>query len=117
MVGIFFYVQIIFWQNFHPLLSLQIVFGPKLGSGEFSNVYEVQSFRLHKDFSDTQVVGEEELDKRSHMKTYEKYRETKNARYAVKHIMEEYHLQNDSTSYMLAARYVVYIVLRYFSGW
>jgi len=82
---------------------LQIVFGPKLGSGEFSNVYEVQSFRLHGDFSDTAIVSEEELDKRSHMKTYEKYRETKNARYAVKHIKEVYHLHHGSDSYIQAA--------------
>ena len=82
---------------------MQIVFGPKLGSGEFSNVYEVQSFRLHKDFSDTQVVGEEELDKRRHLKKYEKYRETKNARYAVKHIKEVYHLHHGSEGFVQAA--------------
>jgi hypothetical protein len=79
------------------------LFGPKLGSGEFSNVYEVQSFHLQEDFSNTAVASEEELDKRRHMKKHQKYRETKNARYAVKHIKEVYHLHHGSDSYIQAA--------------
>ena len=85
---------------------LQVVLGPKLGSGEFSNVYEVQKFQLHEDFAEAATVGLEELDRRTHMKKYEKYRETKNTRYAVKYIKDEYHLHHGSDSYVQAAGYV-----------
>jgi len=79
---------------------LQVVFGSKLGSGEFSHVYEVQSFQL----SETALIASgEELDRRLHLKKYEKYRETKNARYAVKHIKDDYHLRHSSDSFIQAA--------------
>lgn len=44
------------------------------------------------------------------MKTHEKYRDTKNARYALKHIKEEYYEDHDPESYILAAWYVVLFV-------
>ena len=95
------------WRDFfYPIphfLLLQVVFGPKLGSGEFSHVYEVQSFHLQEDFSNTAVVSEEELGQRLHMKKHQMYRETKNARYAVKHIKDEYHLHHGSDSCIQAA--------------
>ena len=40
------------------------------------------------------------------MKKSEKYRETKNARYALKHIKEDYHVNRDSRDYIQATRYV-----------
>ena len=148
--------------------------GPKLGEGEFSNVYEVTSFKLqlttmkkHGSDSDISITlddnGEnfivdtatnadvdddddddddddndnekktesfekdnndnnntekevsnssnaikdlspEEYDKRHHMKEHELYRDTKNARYAIKHIKESYCKEHDSKSYIQAAR-------------
>jgi hypothetical protein len=85
-------------------IRLKIVFGPRLGSGEFSHVYEVKSFQLQEDFSDAAAnASAEELGQRIHMKKHEMYRETKNARYALKHIQDEHHLHHGAESYVQAA--------------
>ena len=49
-------------------------------------------------------LSPEEYDKRHHMKKHELYRDTKNARYAIKHIKESYCKEHDSKSYIQAAR-------------
>jgi hypothetical protein len=79
-----------------PILLEEINFGPKLGAGEFSNVYEIESFNLqHSDYlDDTKSV--QELEKRRLLKQYEKYRETKKARYALKHLKAEYFREHDA---------------------
>ena len=133
----------------------KLILGPKLGEGEFSNVYEVTSFKLQlttmkhgldpdisitlddngenfivdtttatndekktesfeKDNNTEKEVSNssnaikdlspEEYDKRHHMKEHELYRDTKNARYAIKHIKESYCKEHDSKSYIQAAR-------------
>ena len=78
-----------------PIMFEEINYGPKLGSGEFSNVYEIESFNLKcsDDVKDTKSV--EELEKRKKLKQYEKYRETKKARYAVKHLKCGYFREHD----------------------
>mmetsp|Transcript_19980 Transcript_19980/g.41852 ORF Transcript_19980/g.41852 Transcript_19980/m.41852 type:complete len:477 (-) Transcript_19980:46-1476(-) len=80
--------------------SEELVLGPKLGSGEFSHVYELDSFRLE---SDVGVVSHEESKKRINMKGIEKYRQTNKARYAVKHIKESYISDNGPEAYIKAA--------------
>ena len=51
------------------------------------------------------------------MQKHVKYRETERARYAVKHIKEDYYVNHDSDSYIQAARYVIlfFILERNFS--
>ena len=61
----------------------EIMLGRLLGSGEFSQVYEIKSFRLHATLPDTISVIEAEA--RQRMKHREKYR-NKKARYALKHL-------------------------------
>jgi hypothetical protein len=79
----------------------QIVLGPKLGAGEFSNVFEVMSFVLHPDKDDT--FSAEELQQRLRLKQQEKYRMTEKGRYAMKHIKEYYHQENGSEKYVQVA--------------
>eukprot|EP00581_Thalassiosira_minuscula_P009912 CAMPEP_0183709326 /NCGR_PEP_ID=MMETSP0737-20130205/5388_1 /TAXON_ID=385413 /ORGANISM="Thalassiosira miniscula, Strain CCMP1093" /LENGTH=460 /DNA_ID=CAMNT_0025937399 /DNA_START=260 /DNA_END=1642 /DNA_ORIENTATION=+ len=79
----------------------EIVLGPKLGQGEFSDVYEVESFTLR--LSNDGELSEDESAKRSQMKKMEKYRMTNNARYALKHIKQNYLKVNGETNYIEAA--------------
>ena len=88
-------------------MTSQIEFGAKLGSGEFSNVYEVKSINTHQALLQVVNLSEKESDRRLYMQEHCKYRETKRARYAVKHIKEDYYLNHDSDSYVQAARYVM----------
>jgi hypothetical protein len=87
--------------SYHPEFSMQIVLGPKLGGGEFSNVFEVKSFVLRPDKDDT--FNAEELQQRLRLKQQEKYHMTGKARYAMKHIKENYHREHDSEKYIQAA--------------
>ncbi|KAL7540520.1 hypothetical protein ACHAXR_010185, partial [Thalassiosira sp. AJA248-18] len=80
-----------------------IVFGPKLGAGATSNVYEVQSFKSQPHLTEDATLSAEELNQRLHMKNNVKYRESKMSRYALKHIKKEYIWQNDLESYIQAA--------------
>lgn len=105
-----------------------------LGVGEFSSVYEVDSFKkLHSiprvssfvldadgeditlstatvslpitgDGHDSDVEPDEFDEQRSLLKKQEKYRDTNKARYAIKHLKETYHRDNDPESYIQAAR-------------
>lgn len=64
----------------------------------------MKSFRL-TDVTDT--MNEDELEQRTYMKEHEKYHETDNARYALKHIKEEYFKRHwDTESHVQAIRYV-----------
>lgn len=86
-----------------PFDYKEIKLGPLLGTGEFSNVYEIESFSLNPDV-DAKCSDEEEPDARLFMKRYEKYRDTKKPRYALKHLKEEYLEENDPLDYAQAAR-------------
>jgi len=83
--------------------SEELVLGPKLGSGEFSHVYELDSFRLELDDVAVVVMGQGESKKRINMKGNEKYRLTNKARYAVKYIKESYLPDNGPKAYISAA--------------
>jgi hypothetical protein len=82
----------------------QIVLGPKLGEGEFSNVFEIESFKLHPDIAQDGTLSDKELKQRLHMKNSEKYRSTGKSRYALKHIKEIYRQENGTEMYAQAAR-------------
>ncbi|KAL9185557.1 hypothetical protein ACHAXT_003334 [Thalassiosira profunda] len=87
-----------------PFQPAEIVTGPKLGSGEFSDVYEVTSFSLREEFADfDHVLTDDEAKQRGYLKNREKYRETKKARYALKHLKEGYFGSHDAQSYVQAA--------------
>eukprot|EP00985_Skeletonema_marinoi_P018295 scaffold10203_cov154-Skeletonema_marinoi.AAC.3 len=79
-----------------PIKLEEISFGPKLGSGEYSNVFEIQSFNLQELDDTHETKTAEELEKRRLLKQCEKYRETKKARYAVKHLKGDYFRNHDS---------------------
>ena len=85
-----------------PIKLEEIKFGPKLGAGEYSNVYEIESFHL-RDVQDINK-SEEEMDKRSMLKQCEKYRETKKARYALKRLKGEYFRDNEPEKCIQAVR-------------
>jgi len=84
-----------------PFQSKEMVLGPLLGSGEFSHVYEVKAFKPSsklmqgvnvlvsddKSGSAEDVrLTKEEHDQRVLMKARERFRDSKNASYAVKHL-------------------------------
>lgn len=73
-------------------VASEIVLGPKLGEGKLSDVYEVESFQIHQNFAEVRGLGAEEIGQRIYMREHEKYRSTRNARYALKHIKEKYFL-------------------------
>ncbi|KAL7534758.1 hypothetical protein ACHAWF_004941, partial [Thalassiosira exigua] len=82
----------------------EIILGPKLGAGEFSNVYEVESFNLRLDGAGSDVSqGDDEAKSKLRMKKNEKYRDSDNGRYALKHIKENYLLRNGTDDYVQAA--------------
>ena len=79
------------------------------------SIPRVNSFALDADGENitlstvTHITGKhtepDEFDEqRLLMKKQEKYRDTKQARYAIKHIKETYHRDNDPESYIQAAR-------------
>jgi len=106
--------------------------GKLLGQGEYSSVFEVESFNLHMNSfprnnsftidangditlstavppitgnrHNSDAEPDEFDDQRSIIKKKEKYRDTNKARYAIKHIKETYHRDNDPESYIQAAR-------------
>jgi hypothetical protein len=70
-----------------PFNSDEIVLGKKLGSGEFSHVFKIKSFRLNSSFQGS--MSKEECDVREYMKGRETYRDTKKSTYALKHLRPE----------------------------
>lgn len=89
-----------------PFKQEELVLGPKLGSGEFSHVYEVSSFsiltnNIAQESSDD--LNKEEVEQRLHMKKIAKYRSTDKARYALKHIKHNYLHENGLDDYIQTA--------------
>jgi hypothetical protein len=88
----------------------QVVLGPKLGEGEYSSVYEVESFSLCRpediavgdedDASSHPPPSEDEMGQRLQMKRMETYRTSGKARYALKHIKDH---KDDMNKYVQAA--------------
>ncbi|KAL7546653.1 hypothetical protein ACHAWF_009987 [Thalassiosira exigua] len=85
-----------------PLKEDEVVIGKKLGSGEFSNVYEVKSFRMQADIRDA-LLSNDDHAKRLHLKKTETFRQTNKPRYAVKHIKQTYLHEKGSEAYAQAA--------------
>ena len=81
-----------------PFGNKEIVLGKKLGSGEFSHVYLVKSFRL-KDNELKEIVGSDEMETRQYMKGREKYRDTNKSSYALKHLRPELLDKYSATEY------------------
>lgn len=81
-----------------PFNTKEIVLGKKLGSGEFSHVYQVKSFRLNNDLS-MDAMSPEDLETRQYMKNRETYRDTKKSSYALKHLRPELLDKYDSSEY------------------
>ncbi|KAL3785152.1 hypothetical protein ACHAW5_000184 [Stephanodiscus triporus] len=94
-----------------PFKLEEIVFGPKLGEGEFSNVFEIKTFVLRPDVANDDA---EESKQRHHLKWLAKYRTTQRARYALKHIKENYCQENGSEKYVQAAGGYFLIIDRLF---
>ncbi|KAL7547575.1 hypothetical protein ACHAWF_010868 [Thalassiosira exigua] len=86
-----------------PFETREIVLGPLLGSGEFSDVYEVQAFRPDPSLA-FGTDDEEESKARAAMKRNERTRDKKKkARYAVKHLRPELLVSYDRLQYAQAA--------------
>mmetsp|Transcript_3714 Transcript_3714/g.8246 ORF Transcript_3714/g.8246 Transcript_3714/m.8246 type:complete len:461 (+) Transcript_3714:198-1580(+) len=79
----------------------EIELGPKLGSGEFSNVFEVRSFRLDAEFNEGML--DETSQSREMMKRCEIFHNTGRARYALKHLKDEYFADHTQDEYIQAA--------------
>lgn len=86
-----------------PFNRDEILLGPKLGEGEFSDVYEIQSFCLQqRDVSKDIIWTIEESEKRLHMKKMEKYRQSHKNRYALKRIKRDFLPANGREAYLEA---------------
>ena len=70
-----------------PFKTTEIVLGRKLGSGEFSHVYQVKSFRLDRKIEGSISIEQAEI--RQLIKGREKYRDTKKSSFALKHLRPE----------------------------
>ena len=71
-------------------------------------MYEVKSIQIDPNLAEVAVnMTSEESEQRLHMKQYQNYRETNKARYALKHIKEDYFINHDSDSFIQATRYVI----------
>jgi len=79
----------------------EIMIGPKLGSGEFSHVFEIRSFE--KDEAIEPDLDEDQRETRDYMKKREKYRDTRKACYAVKHLQPDLLTRYEKGQYAQAA--------------
>jgi serine/threonine protein kinase len=87
-----------------PFKRNELILGPKLGEGEFSNVYEIKSFTFQTETAqDVLSLGEGQLESRLYMKQNKKYRQTSKARYAVKSIKGKYLVEHGCEKYVQAA--------------
>jgi len=99
-----------------PFQRDEITLGPLLGSGEFANVYEIQSFQIKEagsgdircggDPDGTSIANSmsaKERKQRLKMKEIETYRQTKNARYALKHLKGCYLKEHSLDAFIQAA--------------
>lgn len=84
-----------------PFKREEIVLGSFLGSGEFSNVYEIEAFCTKGG-----VMNEDETRQRESMALRNKYALTGKARYALKHIKVDYQHQGSHSEalYIQATR-------------
>ena len=73
--------------------------------GEFSNVYEIKSFRLQTDTRDMSI---EQVESRQYMKKSKKYHNTSRSRYAVKHLKQNYIKDHGNEAYAQAAGSVLH---------
>ena len=91
-----------------PFKSEEIALGRLLGSGEFSNVYEIKSFQPDPSVSAT--TSNEEAEKRQFMINRQVYRDTKKAsyRYALKHLRPELANRYTSSKYAQLASDLVF---------
>ena len=88
-----------------PFKRNELILGPKLGEGEFSNVYEIKSFTFQTETAkDVLSLDKGQLESRLYMKQNKKYRQTSKARYAVKSIKEKYLVEHGCDKYVQAAR-------------
>jgi len=88
-----------------PFKRNELILGPKLGEGEFSNVYEIKSFTFQTETAqDVLSLSEGQLESRLYMKQNKKYRQTSKARYAVKSIKGKYLVDHGCEKYVQAAR-------------
>ena len=83
-----------------PFKGEEVILGPLLGTGEFSNVYEIKSFRLQTDIQDMSI---EQVESREYMKKSKKYHNTSRSRYAVKHLKQNYIKDHGNEAYAQAA--------------
>ena len=67
-----------------PFKSKEIKVGKWLGSGEFSDVYEIKSFYLDKNLPEN--ASARDVETRKYMSGRAKYRSTKKCTYALKHL-------------------------------
>ncbi|KAL7479204.1 hypothetical protein ACHAW6_007301 [Cyclotella cf. meneghiniana] len=88
-----------------PFMTKEIVLGRKLGSGEFSHVYRVKSFRLDNSLESS--FSTEECAMRHHMRRTENYHNTKKCSYALKHLRPDLINKYESNEYALLARDLV----------
>lgn len=88
-----------------PFMTKEIVLGRKLGSGEFSHVYRVKSFRLDNSLESS--FSTEECARRHHMRRTENYHNTKKCSYALKHLRPDLINKYESNEYALLARDLV----------
>lgn len=88
-----------------PFHREEISLGPLLGSGEYSDVYEVTSFQSPGDGAQHSALSARERNSRAQMKNDETYRhgQTKHSRYALKHLKEDYLQKHNPESYAQAA--------------
>lgn len=79
-------------------------------------MYEVKSIQIDPNLAEVAVnMTSEESEKRLHMKQYQNYRETNKARYALKHIKEDYFTNHDSDSFIQATRYMICCLMSFCS--
>lgn len=84
-----------------PFKNSEIVVGTKLGSGEFSHVYEIRFFE--KDEAIEPELDEDQRETRDYMKSREKYRDTRKVCYAVKHLRPDLITRYNTLEYAQAA--------------
>ena len=86
-----------------PFRRQEIVLGDLLGSGQFGHVYEIRAFRLQSNDVHGNLFSTEEKERRLHMKEIGMYRQTGNARYALKHLKGNYLKRHSPYEYIQAA--------------
>lgn len=84
-----------------PFKNSEIVIGTKLGSGEFSHVYEIVFFE--KDAAVEPDLDDDQRETRDYMKSRERYRDTRKVCYAVKHLRPDLTTRYDTLEYAQAA--------------